>query len=118
MTRLDMNGKGKDMVRDKGRFLRRRWLKRRWNAQFRRWKTRCFGVTARQDHRSLTRGGVSPERSYRTVGTTKPRSGVGAASPRLPFPDVSLADTAGNALGTHNGPRPLYLVHRPGVPAG
>jgi hypothetical protein len=30
-------------------------------------------------------GGASPERSYRTVGTTKPRSGVGAASPRLPL---------------------------------
>jgi hypothetical protein len=40
-------------------------------------------------------GGASPERSYRTVGITKPRSGVGGAfgppdgvagqSPRLPF---------------------------------
>jgi hypothetical protein len=93
----------------------RKWPeKRRWNAQFRRWKTRCFEITARQDHRSLTRGrrppgraGVPPQtiidRDQQSTATAErarpglsggsggclrtPRAGVpGAASPRLPFP--------------------------------
>jgi hypothetical protein len=41
------NGTGNDMVRDK---VRDKVGRVPWNAQFRRWKTRCFAITARQDH--------------------------------------------------------------------
>jgi hypothetical protein len=50
----------RDKVRDKVGYVP-------WNAEFRHWETGRSRVTARQDRRFLTRGGVSPERSCRTV---------------------------------------------------
>jgi hypothetical protein len=73
------------MVRDKAGHVP-------WNAQFRRCKTGFFEITARQDQRFLTCGGASPERSYRTVGTTKPRSGESASA----CPSGASAEKAGN----------------------
>jgi hypothetical protein len=49
MTRIDTTGTGKDMVRDK---VRDKVGRVPWNAQFRRWKTRCFEITARRDRQS------------------------------------------------------------------
>jgi hypothetical protein len=64
---------------------------------------RCVGITPRHDQRFLTRGGVSPERSYRTVGTAKPRNGGGAASPR--FPLVRRSESASH-IGAPSGLAP------------